>query len=75
MMGEETRVTVCPDANLLADDRHLVVISDRTGHPNLFCVDMETGRETRLTFNDEGFLKSYVYSDGQPYKGFGRASV
>lgn len=48
-MGEGTRVTVCPDANdqllyftstsLLADDRHLVVISDRTGHPNLFCVD------------------------------------
>ena len=79
------RVTVCPDANdqllyftstsLLADDRHLVVISDRTGHPNLFCVDMETGCERQLTFGEQGFLKSYVYFDGRPYEGFGRASV
>ena len=79
------RVTVCPDANdqllyftstsLLADDRRLVVISDRTGHPNLFRVDMETGDEVQLTFNKDGFLKSYVYFDGRPYEGFGRASV
>lgn len=79
------RVSVCPDANdqllyftstsLLADDRRLVVISDRTGHPNLFRVDMETEAETQLTFNEDGFLKSYVYFDGRPYEGFGRASV
>lgn len=79
------RVTICPKANdqllyftstsLLADDRRLVVISDRTGHPNLFLVDIESGEETQLTFNNEGMLKSYVYFDGTPYKGFGKASV
>ncbi|MDP6040526.1 MAG: oligogalacturonate lyase family protein [Candidatus Latescibacteria bacterium] len=82
---EPKRVTVCPEANdqllyftstsLLADDRRLVVISDRTGHPNLFLVDTESGNETQLTFNDEGMLKSYVYFDGTPNKGFGKASV
>ena len=82
---EPHRVTVCAEANdqllyftstsLLADDRRLIVISDRTGHPNLFLVNTELGEETQLTFNDEGMLKSYVYFDGTPYKGFGKASV
>jgi len=61
--------------SLTADDRHLVFISDRTGHPNLFTRDLATGAQRRLTANTEGFLKSYVYFDGNPYRGFGKASV
>lgn len=79
------RVTINMDANeqllyftstsLLADDRGLVFISDATGHPNLFYRDL-CGTEVRqLTFNAEGFLKSYVYFDGSPYRGLGKASV
>jgi hypothetical protein len=78
-------LTACPQANdqllyftstsLLADDQHLVFLSDRTGQPNLFLRDLATGRDRQLTFNTEGYLKSYVYFDGQPYRGFGRASV
>ena len=82
---EPVCVTAGPPANdqllyftstsLLADDRRLVFLSDRTGHPNVFLRDTKTGEERQLTRNDEGWLKSYVYFDGQPYRGFGRASV
>jgi oligogalacturonide lyase len=61
--------------SLLADDQHLVFLSDRTGQPNIFLRDLKTGRERQLTSNTEGFLKSYVYFDGAPYRGLGRASV
>ncbi|MSU69374.1 MAG: hypothetical protein EXS39_01055 [Opitutaceae bacterium] len=61
--------------SLLADDRSLIFISDRTGHPNLFAHDLRSGTGRQLTFNAEGGLKSYVYFDGQPYRGLGKASV
>ncbi len=62
-------------SSLLADDTRLVYISDSTGHPNLFMRDLVSCRDTQLTNNAEGFLKSYVYFDGTPYRGFGKASV
>jgi oligogalacturonide lyase len=61
--------------SLLNDDRHLIFLSDRTGDPNIFLRDLKTGNERQLSSNKEGFLKSYVYFDGTPYKGFGKASV
>lgn len=61
--------------SLISDDRHLVILSDRTGDPNIFMRDMKTGKERQLTFNTEGFLKSYVYFDGNPYQGLGKASI
>jgi hypothetical protein len=61
--------------SLLKDNRSLIFISDRTGSPNLFMRDLETGTEQQLTRSEDGFLKSYVYFDGNPYRGFGKASV
>ena len=79
------RVTQHPTANeqllyftstsLTSDDRRLVFMSDRTGHPNLFDRQLDTGAERQLTYNAEDHLKSYVYFFGEPYRGFGRASV
>lgn len=79
------RVTQQPIANeqllyftsssLWADDSHLVFISDRTGHPNVFSRNLTTGEELQLTHNNEGSLKSYVYFDGTPYRGLGKASI
>ncbi len=79
------RVTRRVDANeqllyftstsLTADDRRLVFLSDRTGHPNLFDLDLVTGAERQLTHNTDNHLKSYVYFFGEPYRGFGKASV
>jgi hypothetical protein len=78
-------VTQCSTANeqllyftsssFSADDRVLVFISDRTGQPNLCRRDLFTGDERQLTHNTEGVLKSYVYFEGQPYHGLGKASV
>ena len=77
-----TQDTSCNDqllyftsSSLLSDDKNLVFISDRTGHPNLFLRDLASGTERQLTKNTEGYLKSYVYFDGTPYQGFGKASV
>lgn len=79
------RVTTMKEANeqllyftstsLLQDDRHLIFLSDRSGNPNIFIRDLKTGEERQLSANNEGFLKSYVYFDGIPYKGLGKASV
>ena len=84
-LTEAKRITNNPKSNdqllyftspsLLANDRRLVFISDRGGNPNLFLRDLESGEEHALTSNSEGVLKSYVYFDGQPYRGFGKASV
>ena len=62
-------------SSLTDDDRHVVFISDRSGDPNLFTRDLLTGSERQLTHNSEGMLKSYVYFDGHPYRGFGKGSV
>lgn len=61
--------------SLASDDKRLVFISDRTGHPNVFDRNLFTGVERQLTWNNEGCLKSYVYFDGTPYRGFGKAST
>jgi len=61
--------------SLPAKNRGLVFLSDRTGDPNLFFLDFKTGREQQLSRNEEGHLKSYVYFDGRPYRGLGKASI
>lgn len=73
--GANDQLLYFTSPSLLADDRRLVFMSDRGGHPNLFLRDLKSGEERRLTSNSEGILKSYVYFDGQPYCGFGKASV
>lgn len=62
-------------SSLSADDRHLYLMSDRTGVPNVFVHDMLTGEERQLTDNTKGTLKSYVYFDATPHEGLGKASV
>lgn len=60
--------------SLTSDDSQMVFITDRTGHPNIFVKDLRSGREQQLTSNKMGYLKSYVYFDGTPYCGLGKAS-
>ena len=79
------RVTQTPGANeqllyftsssLTGDDAVLYFISDRTGAPNVFRRVLDSGEEEQMTRNATGFLKSYVYFDGTPYEGLGRASI
>lgn len=58
----------------LTNDKKLIILSDRSGHPNLFVRDLENGREKQLSNNTDGLLKSYVYFHGRPYHGLGKAS-
>jgi oligogalacturonide lyase len=62
-------------SSLSEDDRWLIFISDRSGQPNLFALDQLNGEVRQLTDNAEGYLKSYVYFDGIPNRGLGKASV
>jgi oligogalacturonide lyase len=61
--------------SLTTDQRTLVMISDRSGDPNLVARDLASGRERQLTANRQGWLHSYVYFDGRPGEGLSRAAV
>ncbi len=84
-MKTPERVTQNLDANeqllyftsssLTANDDAIYFISDRTGDFNVFRRDLDSGEEEQMTRNNDGFLKSYVYFDGIPYTGLGRASI
>lgn len=58
-----------------ADGRTLVVISDADGDVNLHAIDLATGARRPLTNNLDGYLRSYVYFDGNDRRGLGKASV
>lgn len=62
-------------SSLSRDDRYLYLLTDQNGSPNAAVKDLLTGEERILTRNQEGVLKSYVYFDGTPGRGFGKASV
>ncbi len=61
--------------SLSSDGRHMVMIGEKDGNPNLFSSELGSGAVRQLTHNDAGVLRSYVYFDGTPYRGFGKASV
>jgi len=62
-------------SSLTEDDRTVVFIREIDGNPNLWACDIATGEARQLTDNASGYLKSYVYFDGRPNEGFGKASV
>ena len=73
--GYDTQLLYFTCSSVNRDDRRLYLISDRDGHPNVFVKDLASGEERQLTCNHHGILKSYVYFDGKPGKGLGKASV
>ncbi len=56
------------------DDRWLVILSERTGHPNLHAIDRRTGEIHALSANARGLLASYVYPLGGA-RGLSKASA
>ena len=50
--------------SVTADDRWLLIISQRTGHPNLFAIDRTTGELHQISDNCAGLLHAYVYPYG-----------
>lgn len=62
-------------SSVFADKSGMMFISDASGTPNLWMLDFASGAQRQLTFQDEGYLRSYVYFDGLTERGFGKASV
>lgn len=50
--------------SVTADDRYLVFLSERTGHPNLYAIHRPDGSIRPLSSNRLGLLLSYVYPRG-----------
>lgn len=73
--GHNDQLLYFTSPSVTADTRHLVFISDRAGDPNLFVRDLSSGSEWQITRNADGLLKSYIYFNGTPYRGLGKASV
>lgn len=73
--GANDQLLYFTSSSLDQENQRLVLISDRTGHPNLFVRDLRNGHELQLTRNADGTLKSYVYFGGNERRGLGKASV
>ncbi|MFZ4780422.1 MAG: oligogalacturonate lyase family protein, partial [Terrimicrobiaceae bacterium] len=59
--------------SVTADNRWLVFLSDRDGHPNVYAIDRSDGTMRRLSENQNGLLRSYVYPKGG-IRGLSKAS-
>lgn len=64
-----TSNSVTPDCGFL------FYLSDADGQPNIWAQRLKDGKRWRISDNREGALKSYVYFQGRPYQGLGKASV
>jgi WD40 repeat protein len=73
--GFDTQLLYFTCSSLSRDDKRIYLISNRNGNPNVYVRDLTTGEEISLTDNQHGILKSYVYFDGNPGMGLGKASV
>lgn len=71
----DTQLLYFTCSSLSMDDERIYLISDRDGHPNVWMHDMFRGIDRKLTDNQKGILKSYVYFDGTENEGLGKASV
>ncbi|MGF1448967.1 MAG: hypothetical protein ACFB20_06080 [Opitutales bacterium] len=59
--------------SVTADDRWLVFLSERSGHPNLHGIDRGDGCIRQISDNQAGLLHAYVYPYGGP-TGLSKAS-
>jgi hypothetical protein len=78
--GSNDQLLYFTSSSLTSDDASLSIISDRGGCPNVFTQSLSdrepvAGALVRRSANADGYLRAYVYYDGQPYRGLGKASV
>jgi oligogalacturonide lyase len=58
------------------DQQAIIFLSENSEEsPNLYRLSLENGEAVQLSDNIDGYLRSYVYYDGDPYRGLGKASV
>ena len=59
-------------SSLSFDDERIYLISDRDRNPNVYMKNLLTGEWRKLSDNQKGILKSYVYFDGTEGEGLGK---
>lgn len=75
-VGAGDQLLYFTSSSLTTDDSTAVLIREQTaGSPGLWACAVPGGKAWPIDLNEGGFLKSYVYFDGQPNRGFGKASV
>lgn len=57
------------------DNESIMFISNCDQNSNIFKISLLDGEAQQLTDNQDGYLKSYVYYDGNLFRGLGKASV
>jgi len=78
--GQDDQLLYFTTASVRDDGQALFFIRDEGRGPDLWTQALDgrgeaRGAAARLGDNRDGCLKSYVYFDGTPYRGFGKASV
>ena len=61
--------------SLSNDDKLLFYICNKNSSPNIYVYDLTTGKNVQLTRNNNGYMKSYVYFDGDQGKGLAKAGI
>ena len=75
-VGAGDQLLYFTSSSLTADDSTAVFIREQiVGSPDLWACGVSSGKAWPIDLSDDGYLKSYVYFDGQRNKGFGKASV
>ncbi|GMA61127.1 oligogalacturonate lyase family protein [Alicyclobacillus fastidiosus] len=57
------------------DSQSIICISNQDANPNIYQMSLQDGESRQLTNNRDRYLMSYVYYDGTPFHGLGKASV
>ena len=73
--GDHSQLLYFTSSSLTADDRTVILIREIDGDPMLWARDLSREKSWSVHLNQHGYLKSYVYFDGRPNEGFGKASV
>lgn len=62
-------------SSLSSNDKLLFEISDKGGSPNVWVRRLSDGATRKLSENSAGYMRSYVYFDGEVGRGLAKASV
>ena len=62
-------------SSCLRNNNGIVFIGEKNENPNVYWKEFSTGKVTKISQNNDGIMKSYVYFNGEINKGLAKASV
>ena len=58
-----------------SDNKYLIYICETNGNPNIHALNIQNGMTIVLSDNNDGYLRSYQYFNGNVNKGLAKASI